>query len=123
MGMTRQSGLISARARRADSALLTPHGGLPVHDLALQIGQVHDVAVADGEMADPGGSQVEAGGRAQPAGADEQDMALEQLGLARKVDLGQQDVAAVADELAVVHGGLRGRTGCGGFVPPFEKGG
>src|SRR5204862_4567397 len=43
--------------------------------------------------------QVERGGRAEPAGADQEDPRLEQLELALVADLGDQQVAAVAAAL------------------------
>ena len=46
--------------------------------------------------ADAGGGQVERGRRAEPAGAEQQHLGVEQLQLALLADLGQQQVALVA---------------------------
>ena len=75
-------------------------------DLALQVGDVDDVVVDDAERADAGGGEVERGRRAQAAGAEQQDLGVEQLPLALDADLGQQEVARVA--LALL-GGERAR--------------
>ena len=67
-----------------------------VQDLALQVRRVDDVHVDDAERADARGREVERGRRAEPAGAEQQHAALEQLLLPGLADLGQQDVAPVA---------------------------
>ena len=67
-----------------------------VDDLALEVRDVDDVVVDDPERADAGGGEVERGRRAEPAGAEQQDLRVEQLLLALGADLGQQQVAAVA---------------------------
>ena len=71
-------------------------------DLALQVGEVDLVVVAQGDAADAAGCQVERDGRAQPAGADHQRVRREQFLLAVDADLRQQDVPAVAQQLLVV---------------------
>jgi hypothetical protein len=80
-----------------------------VDDLALQIGQLHHVVVAQGERAHAGRGQIHGHRRAQAARANHQDVAVQQAGLAGDVYLGQQDMAAVAQQLLVVHGGESGR--------------
>ena len=67
-----------------------------VQDLALQVRRVDDVHVDDAERADARGREVERGGGAEAARAEEQHLGVEQLLLARLADLGQEDVAAVA---------------------------
>ena len=67
-----------------------------VDDLALQVGDVDHVVVDDAERADARRGEVERGRRAEPAGAEQQHLGVEQLLLALGADLGQQQVAAVA---------------------------
>ena len=70
-----------------------------MQDLALQVAQVDDVVVDDADRADAGRREVEGRRRAEPAGADQQHLGVEQLRLPLLADLGQQEVAAVAVEL------------------------
>jgi hypothetical protein len=72
-----------------------------VNDLALQVGQVDVVVIAEREPPDAGRSEVERDRRAEPACADDEGMCGEQPLLAFDADLGQQDVAAVAQQLLV----------------------
>ena len=67
-----------------------------VEDLALQVRGVDLVHVDDADRADAGGGEVQRGGRAEAAGAEQQHLRVEQLGLALDADLGQQQVALVA---------------------------
>ena len=67
-----------------------------VQDLALQVRRVDLVHVDDADRADAGGGEVQRGRRAEAAGAEQQHLAGEQLGLALGADLGQQQVAPVA---------------------------
>ena len=71
-----------------------PLGG--VDHLALQVREVDHVVVDDPERAHAGGRQVEGGGRAEAAGAEQQHLGVEQLLLALGTDLGDQQVARVA---------------------------
>ena len=71
-------------------------------DLALQVRVVDDVRVDDPERADACRGEVERRGRAEPAGADQQDARVEQLLLARVADLGDQQVTRVAAPLVRV---------------------
>ena len=66
-----------------------------VEDLALEVRLVDDVHVDDAERADAGGREVERGRRAEPAGAEQQHLGVEQLLLALVADLGQEQVALV----------------------------
>ena len=88
---TRRFGLVDADRR------------LAVDDLALQIGQVHLVAIAHGQPADAGRGHVQGGRRPESAGTDHQHVAVEQALLALDVNRRQHDVAAVADQLSIVH--------------------
>ena len=67
-----------------------------VDHLALQVREVDVVVVDDPERADAGRGQVERGRRAEPAGAEQQHLRVEQLLLALDADLGDQQVARVA---------------------------
>ena len=85
--------------RRAESTFGSPSAVERVDDLALQVRLVDDVGVDDPDRADARRGEVERGGRAEAAGADQQHARLEQLELAGLADLGDQDVAAVARAL------------------------
>ena len=80
--------------RGGDLGLAEPVGR--VDHLALQVRGVDDVRVDDPELADTRGCEVERRGRAEPAGADQQDARVEQLELARLADLRDEQVPAVA---------------------------
>ena len=67
-----------------------------VDHLALEVGKVDHVVVDDPERADAGGGEVQRGRRAEPAGAEQQHLGVEQLLLALDPDLGQQQMARVA---------------------------
>ncbi len=66
-----------------------------MHDLPLQISEVHRVVVAEGDAAHAAGGKVKRRRRAQSAGADQQRVRAEQLLLPVDADLGQENVAAV----------------------------
>ena len=90
-----------------------------VQDLALQVRLVDHVHVDDAERADAGRGQVEGGRRAQPAGAEQEDLRVEQLQLAHLAHLGQEQVALVA--VALGRGqGLRRRPGAAVVLPLVE---
>ena len=74
-----------------------------VDHLALQVGGVDDVVVDEADRADPGGGEVERGRRAEPAGAEQQHLRVQQLQLAVDADLGEQGVARVAVALLGGH--------------------
>ena len=73
-----------------------------VEDLALQVGEVDLVGIGNGEFADAARGEIERGGTAQTACADDQRVRCAQALLALDPDLRQQDVPAVAQELLVV---------------------
>jgi len=77
----------------------------PVQDLALQVGQFHRVVVGNDNMPDAGAGQVHGGRGTQAAGTDDQDTRVEQRLLSGGIDLRQQYLAAVAEQLLVIHGG------------------
>ena len=70
IAITRTSGLTAASmaARALD---LGPADALGrMNDLALQVGEIHDIVIDDAERADSGRRQVEQQRRAEAAGAD-----------------------------------------------------
>ena len=75
--------------RNADALVVVDH-------LALQVGQVDLVVVDDAERADARRGQIQGGRGAEPAGADQQHLGLEQLLLPLEADLRNQQVARVA---------------------------
>ncbi len=100
---TLTSGLSPSMKIRADVGLRHPDPLGVVDHLALQVGGVDDVVVDEADRADPGGGEVERGRRAEPAGAEQQHLGVEQLQLAVDPDLGQQRVARVAVALLGGH--------------------
>jgi hypothetical protein len=74
-----------------------------MQDLALQIGEVNLIAVGEGNVAQAGGGEIEGGRRAQAAGTDNQRLGVDQALLSFDADLVEQDVAAIAKQLLVVH--------------------
>ena len=74
-----------------------------VDHLALQVGGVDDVVVDEADRADAGGGEVERGRRAEPTGAEQQHLRVQQLQLAVDADLGKQGVARVAVALLGGH--------------------
>ena len=91
-----------------------PRAGLgPAHvpgvmqHLALQVGEIHRVAVAQHQGADAGCGQVQGRRRAQAAGTHDQGPGSQKLLLAFDAQLVEQDMAAVTQELLVVHWGVR----------------
>ena len=72
--------------------------GRGVDDLALQIGQRHDVVIDHAERADAGRRQIHQHRRAEAAGADHQHGGLLQRRLAGAADVAQHDMAGVAFE-------------------------
>ena len=77
-----------------------------VQDLALQVRRVDLVHVDDADRADTGRRQVQRRRRAEPAGAEQEHLRAEQLGLTLDADLGQQQVALVT---VLLLGGERDR--------------
>jgi hypothetical protein len=74
-----------------------------VKDLPLQVGEVDVIGIAQRQRADAGGGQELRGRRPQSADTDHQRAGGRELCLRIRTELGQQDVAAVAEELGVVH--------------------
>ena len=74
-----------------------------VDHLALQVGGVDDVVVDQADRADAGRGQVERRRRAEPAGAEQQHLRVQQLQLAVDPDLGKEGVARVAIALLGGH--------------------
>ena len=95
------SGLIAVDRLLGRVHLGRAHAVLGVDDLALEVGEVDLVVVDDAQRAHPGRGQVERGRRAEPAGAQQQHLGVEQLELALEADLGHQQVARVALALLV----------------------
>ena len=110
---TLTSGFSASMKMRADVGLRHPDPFGVVDHLALQVGGVDDVVVDEADGPDPGRGQVERGRRAEPAGAEQQDLRVQQLELAVDPDLGQQGVARVAVAL------LRGHPGGGDDRQPL----
>ena len=71
--------------------------------LALQVRQVDGVVIGEGEMADAGGCEVHRGWRAESAHTGDQHAGGQQPLLAGDIKLRQHDLAAVAQQLIVVH--------------------
>ena len=69
-----------------------------MEDLALEIGGVHHIGIDQAEPADSGGGQIERGGRAERAGADEQDGRVFQPQLPGLAHGGNEQVARVAEQ-------------------------
>ena len=67
-----------------------------MQDLSLQVREVDDIAIDQTDGAATGGSEVESGRGAEPAGADEQDFRLAQLHLALAADLAENNLTAVS---------------------------
>ena len=87
------------------SALIDSLGGVDlrhadavgrVDDLALEVGEVDDVVVDDAERADAGRGEVQRGRRAEAAGAEQQDLGVEQLLLALRPISGSRKWRRVA---------------------------
>ena len=70
--------------------------GRGVQDLPLQVGEIDDIAIDETNGADTGGSKIESGRRAEPPGADEQDLRLAQLQLALAADIAEDNLPAVS---------------------------
>ena len=80
----------------AESTLRSPDAVHRVQDLALEVRGVDHVHVDDADGAHPGRGQVQRGGRAEAARAEEQHPGVEQLELALLPHLGDEQVALVA---------------------------
>jgi hypothetical protein len=73
-----------------------------VEDLPLQVGEVDLVGISENQPAYAARRQIERRGAAEAAGADDQRGGSAQPLLPFDPDLGEKDVAAVAEELLVV---------------------
>ena len=73
-------------------------------NLALEVGVVYGVGVGDGQPADARCGEIGQGGSAQTAAADDERVGAKQFFLAFDADFVKQDVAAVSEQLVVVHG-------------------
>ena len=97
----------------------TSRGG--VDHLALQVGEIHHVEIDDADAPHARRGKVQAQRRAQSAGADQQHLRGLQLLLALHAHLGNDQVAAVAQNFVV---GERRRSGGGAASaePPAMEG-
>ena len=94
--MTLTSGLRALIAIRADSTLRSPIRSVVWTIWRWRLREVDDVEVDEADGPDAGRREIQRGRRTEPAGADEQRLGGEQLGLAGRADLRDQQVAAVA---------------------------
>ena len=76
--------------------LALPHPVRRVDDLTLEVADVDDVEVDDADRPDPGGREIQRTRRSEPTGADEEGLRAEQLRLAGRSDLRDEQMAAVA---------------------------
>ena len=79
-------------------------GAVAMHNLALQVAAFHHIKVHQPQGADAGRRQVQADGRAQAAGTDDQHLGFLQVQLAFAADARQGDVAHVALHFFVAQG-------------------
>ena len=93
--MARSAASPGVRLRRSDALGR-------VQNLPLQVGQIDRVAVDQTIDADAGRCEVEGGGRPQPTGAYDEHARRPNLLLAFDADLVQQNMARVAQQLAIV---------------------
>ncbi|MNY02417.1 hypothetical protein D3C86_1349890 [compost metagenome] len=70
-------------------------------DLTLQVGQGDPVMVDQAQGPDPGGGQIEGGGRPNPAQADDQHPCALQRLLAGAADLGQHQLTGIAVDFLI----------------------
>ena len=104
----RQGGVFDLGVDLAQRRLRGQHLGFPdrartVHDLALQVAEVDRVVVAQGKVTDAARRQIQRGRRSESAESDDQRMARQQPFLAFDSDVIEQDMAAIAQELLIVH--------------------
>src|SRR5581483_6517097 len=92
-----------------------------VDDLALEVGEVHDVEVHHAQGAHASRGQVEGQRGAQASGADAQHLGGLELELALHADLGHDEVARVAEDLLVGQSYSFGLGGCGCHEIPIEQ--
>ncbi len=97
--------------------LAATHISLTVKDLPLEVGEVDQVVVDDGQGAHPGRGEVEGRRRAEPTGSDEEHTRVRQATLALLTDTGKEQVPRVPRAL----GGRQRRAGgneCGSRHTP-----
>ena len=104
VGFDAHVGVVSAQPVGQRGGFQAAYVGFGVGGLALQVAPFHSVVVGNNQAADTGGGQIGQCGGAQSAAADNEYGGIEQALLAFDIDLVEQDVAAVAEQLAVVHG-------------------
>jgi hypothetical protein len=80
-----------------------------MHDLALQVGEIDAVAVADGDAPDAARCEIEKGRGAEPARAEDERVRREEALLRLLAELVQQQMPAISKALAIVHGQALGR--------------
>jgi hypothetical protein len=90
-----------------------------VEDLALKVGEVHGVEIRQDQPPDTGRGEIHRHGRAQPAESDDEDAGLSESLLAFDAELGQQDLAAIAQELVVSHRAPPNRRGHPSAASPW----
>ena len=78
-----------------------------VQDLALQVGEVDRVCIDQGELADAGRGQIHRRRRAEPSGADDDRVRVEKTLLSLDAEFVDKDMAGIAEQLIVVHGGAQ----------------
>ena len=93
------SGLMSASRSRAESTFGRPMLAWPWMIWRCRFERSTVSKSTMPIVPDAGRGQVQRRRRAEPARADQHDLRVEQLALADPADLGQDDVAAVADRL------------------------
>ena len=108
--LTATSGLSASIVRLAESAFELAQALGRVDDLALEVRIVDDVVVDDAERADACRGEIERRGRAEAAGADQEDARVEQAQLALLADLRDEEVAGVAAPLRLVERRAGGRS-------------
>ena len=82
-----------------------------MHDLALEVGEIDDVAVGHGDAAHAARGEVEERPGSEAAGADDERARGEEALLRVLAETVEQEVAAVTQPLAVVHGAPFGAPG------------
>ena len=111
---------------------LAPGLGLGARDaaaveqhLALQVGELHAIAVQQSQRAATRGRQIQRGRRAEPADADHQHAGRLQFLLSGRADLGERQMALVAGALArgqghgiILRRARRSRARCRPRAPP-----
>lgn len=88
-----------AAGRRVDLALTD--AGRVMHDLPLQVGDIHRIEIRQVQLAHPSCRQVQRHWRTQTAQPDDQCTAAFQAQLPLDIHLRQQDLPAVAQQLVV----------------------